>query len=293
MYRPKKYFIYTSIWVSILLMGAWESMDALGKTSAPGTEVNRRPQLEQFIIRYTNEVREKHDLKPLTYDSRLEKISRRHSDDMIVRNYTGHITPEGLSPKDRVSRYYRSFIGKTSENIWLLSGSWKGLPYNQSSSPITMAKRIVDEWMDSPSHRKNILTKGLTHIGIGVSVSYGKMLVTQLLTQKIARFTHPVPLELSPANSLGISIKCDKKDTNYLVAFENLSATDHSDKYQDIQKASKVKLPVDAGSYRIVLLLEDGQKYDVYKGPFIHINNDDGKHPNGPLSSHLTKTGTE
>ena len=292
MYLPKKPFMSICSWALILLMGSWVSVYAFAGMSESETKAERRPQLEQFIIHYTNEVRAKHGLKSLQHDPQLESISRKHSDDMIRRNYTAHITPEGLNPKDRISRYYRSFIGKISENIWLLSGSWKGVPYNQSSSPITMAKRIVDEWMQSPPHRQNILTEGLTHIGIGVSVSSGKMLVTQLLTQKIARFTEPVPLESTPGNMLGISVEFDIKNTKYLIGFENLNPSNNSDKYQYIQKASTIRLPRETGSYRIVVLLEDGQRYNIFKGPSIIINNGDNQQT-GPLSSRINQTGTE
>jgi len=293
MYLPKKHIKETGIWALALFMGALVSMGSLYASDKISEDHNdRRPQLEQFIIHYTNEVREKHGLNKLTYDPNLELISRRHSDDMIKRDYTGHITPEGLTPKDRVSNQYRSFIGKTTENIWLLSGSWKGLPYNQSSSPIKMAKRVVSEWMESPTHRKNILTEGLTHIGIGVSASYGKLLVTQLLTQKIAQFTQPVPLEKPAGSSLGLSVDCDVGNADYVMAFENLNPQGNSDKYQNMQKASKIRLPREAGAYRIVLLLKNNKKYDVYKGPALYVNKGD-KYPTGPLSSFINNSGTE
>jgi uncharacterized protein YkwD len=58
------------------------------------------------------------------------------------------------------------------------SYNWWGenIQYNTSEK----AFDVVNWWMNSPSHRDNILKREYTHIGVGVHRSGGKIYVVQL-----------------------------------------------------------------------------------------------------------------
>ena len=45
------------------------------------------------------------------------------------------------------------------------NGAAENIAYNYSEDPADM----VQQWMNSEGHRKNILTPGLTHIGVGIA----------------------------------------------------------------------------------------------------------------------------
>lgn len=127
---------------------------------------------------FVNEQRDLHGLNPVAWDSSLAEIAKKHSHDMINRIYYSHYTPDG---KDVVDRYADvnfecnisipdGKILKGGENLALISGL---------GEPTGLGKRIVESWMLSPEHRKNLLYSFYENEGIGVVVSNNELYVTQ------------------------------------------------------------------------------------------------------------------
>ena len=128
-------------------------------------------RVELLVVQYTNEERTKHGLRPLANDEKLASIARHHSVDMGNRDYYDHVTPEGLDTLDRIGYHCQmnNAMG-VAENIALVglhvqmgTGSWH--------SEESLAKDLVDSWMESPGHRENILEKNFYRIGVGVSIT--------------------------------------------------------------------------------------------------------------------------
>lgn len=115
---------------------------------------------EQEMYRLVNSERVKAGIAPLVFDNSLRDVARMHSRDMFEKGYFSHYTPEGLSPFDRMdnSNIEYSFAG---ENLAL--------------APST--DLAMQGLMNSPGHRKNILSPNFGKIGIGVIDGgiYGKM----------------------------------------------------------------------------------------------------------------------
>ena len=59
------------------------------------------PAGEQQMFGLVNQERVKAGAKPLTWDTRLVQVGREHSQDMFVRHYFSHISPEGKDVGDR------------------------------------------------------------------------------------------------------------------------------------------------------------------------------------------------
>ena len=145
--------------------------------------MTKEKQAEIEVHRLINLEREKHGLETLGYDEELASIAKLHSEDMASSEYFSHETPEGLSPTDRAGKAdytCRYQIGNLiysgiGENIHMVKGSsiafW--------SSPESIAELAVSGWMDSPGHKKNILTSNFSNEGIGVSISTFTIHVTQ------------------------------------------------------------------------------------------------------------------
>ncbi len=131
------------------------------------------PDLERTIYRYTNEVRQKNGVSPLTWENSLRDVAREHSADMLVRNYFSHETPDGRSPDARIRAGCRLNMSMTGENIWMGTG-------RQSTDTRQLARIIVDNWMSSPGHRSNLLHPGFTDIGIGAATNGKQVQVTQV-----------------------------------------------------------------------------------------------------------------
>lgn len=110
-----------------------------------------RPDLESRMLELVNEERAKEGLPALEADTALTRVARAHSTDMFAKGYFAHVTPDGVTPADRVRAAGIRFL-ITGENLALgptLKICHTGL-------------------MNSPGHRANILHKSYGRVGIGV-----------------------------------------------------------------------------------------------------------------------------
>ena len=91
-------------------------------------------------------------LAPLTWCPSLARSAYNHSRDMAERQYFEHDSPEGDEVSDRAQAegYDYSFVG---ENIAV----------GQES-----VVEVMDDWMNSPGHRANLLMSSYEHFGLGV-----------------------------------------------------------------------------------------------------------------------------
>ena len=151
-------------------------------------------ELEKQVHELTNQYRIQNGLSSLLLDEELSKVSRGHSQDMALRDYFSHHTPEGTDPTGRgESLGYKceKIIGNLiytgiAENIFqnnLYDVVWYtgNIPTSYEWNTLDeIALTTVDGWMDSPGHRENILTKTFDREGIGVEIGLDdKVYITQ------------------------------------------------------------------------------------------------------------------
>lgn len=107
----------------------------------------------QQVVEYTNVERSKNGLKPLEISQPLMKSAQVKSDDMAKNNYFSHNSPTYGTPFELMTA--------------------QGITYRAAGENIAMgqrsAKEVVNAWMNSEGHRKNILSSDFTHIGVGYS----------------------------------------------------------------------------------------------------------------------------
>ncbi|MBU9711653.1 serine protease [Bacillus tamaricis] len=106
---------------------------------------------ERDVVKYTNIERVKHGLPELKMDNKLSEVAWYKSRDMQVHGYFDHTSPTYGSPFDMMRHYGVSFTA-AGENI---------------AAGYSSAMHVVDAWMNSEGHRKNILDPNYTHIGVG------------------------------------------------------------------------------------------------------------------------------
>jgi uncharacterized protein YkwD len=112
-------------------------------------------QARTGVLCLLNHHRAARGLPPLREDSRLQDAAQAHAEDMGRRDFYAHRNPDGLEPDTRIRS--TGFEGRlTGENI-----HW-GVGINATPA------RIVDDWMNSPGHRANILRRSYTHVGTGI-----------------------------------------------------------------------------------------------------------------------------
>ena len=151
-------------------------------TVLPPPGVKHLPKLEDLIFELTNQARQAKGLPPCIKDAELTQVARAFSDDMLVRRFFDHTTPDGVTFDARLAERYPHRVRIMGENIWFASG------YNLDKIQ-KVAKEIVDDWMTSPGHRDNILDPRFTHLGVGVSARRNTIRATQEFVGKSKRFS--------------------------------------------------------------------------------------------------------
>ncbi len=129
--------------------------------------------IEALIFKSTNEERQKRGLNSLTLDERLQVAARQHANDMLMKRYLSHDSEDEVN-KTPLRRIYNSGLPVLGigENVAENIGS--AVPLLLKTNPDTLVKLIMEGWMKSPLHKKNILDPDFTHMGIG-SVARGEM----------------------------------------------------------------------------------------------------------------------
>lgn len=159
---------------------AWGQVRTTSGAVSKSSGIQHPKELERRIFQLTNEARRKNGLPALDSENDLAAKARGKSDDMLINNYFSHISPEGKTLKDRMlEEKPASFktISQIGENIYM------GSRFDYSVDVKTQARMIVDGWMTSPGHRKNILDPNYTHMGVGVSAKDKMCYATQIFAQ--------------------------------------------------------------------------------------------------------------
>jgi uncharacterized protein YkwD len=113
--------------------------------------------LEGAVVDRINRLRRGRGLRSLRWNGRLAAAADYHSRDMARRGYFEHDSANGTAFWRRIERFYpsRGFRSWTvGENLLWASDTY-GAPF------------AVREWMASPPHRENLLSRDWREVGIG------------------------------------------------------------------------------------------------------------------------------
>ncbi|MEW9501819.1 CAP domain-containing protein [Jeotgalibacillus marinus] len=121
------------------------------KESTQQDDATNVSSFEQQVVELTNVERNKEGLDALQLDTQLSNVAKDKSKDMQQNQYFDHTSPTYGSPFDMMKAY--------------------GVNYRSAGENIAMGQRspeeVVQAWMNSEGHRKNIMSSSYTHIGIG------------------------------------------------------------------------------------------------------------------------------
>jgi uncharacterized protein YkwD len=133
-----------------------------GATTTSGSTLTAANVLESQVLVELNGIRRAHGLEPLRISRPLTAAADAHSRSMGTYGFFTHESRDGSEFWRRVKRFY----GPTDGGMWSVGENllW-------STTGIS-ATKSVDLWMESPGHRKNILTARWREIGLSaVTVS--------------------------------------------------------------------------------------------------------------------------
>ena len=119
-------------------------------------EVSSRAALGRGIVAEINAVRAKRGLPRLVVSSSLARAARRHSLDMARTGFFAHQSPNRGSFDQRVRRDYRPEGYR----------SWTAGENLLWASPDIDARRAVQLWLESPTHRRILFRPGWREIGL-------------------------------------------------------------------------------------------------------------------------------
>lgn len=142
------------------------------------------------VINLTNLERQKNNLPSLKYNPTLSQSAVLKAQDMFTNNYWAHTSPQGKTPWD----YFRQ------------------VDYQYSVAGENLAKDFYDTegmvkaWMNSPTHKANILNPKYQEIGIAVVNGVLGGVKTTLVVQHFATPINPDPLAFyTPPTSDSVS----------------------------------------------------------------------------------------
>ena len=122
------------------------------------SDSNYIAEIEQAIFQRVNEERSAAGLPALSYNTTMEHYARIKSKDMGDNGYFEHTDLQGRLMNERIQAdgiTYRAW----GENIAYIQG------INDYSA---LGIRFMDNWMNSPGHKANILSSNFSSIGVGV-----------------------------------------------------------------------------------------------------------------------------
>jgi uncharacterized protein YkwD len=136
----------------VFLFG-WHQGDYFAAATAG---LDNRQRIAAEMLSRVNDIRRRAGLPPLAPNPLLDRVSQEHAEDMLVRSYFGHQTPEGLGPSDRARA----------------DGYGPGIGENLVEQRFS-TEEALEAWLNSPGHRRNILDPGCRELGVGLAVGAG------------------------------------------------------------------------------------------------------------------------
>lgn len=104
------------------------------------------------LYQLTNQERVKNNLPTLTFNEKLTAAAQKKAEDMFAKNYWAHYSPDGKTPWDFIlsSGYQYEYAGENLAKNFLFS------------------QGVIDAWLNSPSHRENLLRSDYKEVGFAV-----------------------------------------------------------------------------------------------------------------------------
>jgi uncharacterized protein YkwD len=150
---------WTALWLSPLTL----------RIASAETDFEGFPNsLESALHEAVNATRLQHKRIALVRLPELDAVARAHSADMASRRYFSHVSPEGSNPVDRIERGGLDGFTLAAENLGQTDEA------NPNSA-------ILDGWLASADHRRNLLAPPFNATGIGIARSAdGALVYTQV-----------------------------------------------------------------------------------------------------------------
>jgi uncharacterized protein YkwD len=144
---------------------AWRESESFARQTASLTDL---AQARAGMLARVNAERARDGRPPLKLDPRLNEAAQKHAEDMLLRSYYNHFSPEKTTPIERVRK--TGYVPRiVAENI--------------ARGPFTVDE-VMDDWMLSREHRGNLLHPAFQDLGVGIAVGRNSVGLTVLWVQE-------------------------------------------------------------------------------------------------------------
>lgn len=221
---------------------------ALANAGAP------REDTAATLLDLVNRFRTERALRPLRGHTALALAAHAHVADMASRTFFDHDSPEGYGPDDRVGLLARRFCGLSGENLAF-----------HRSARAPSAQAILQGWIDSPGHLKNLQRADYNCVGHAVLRVGARTYAAQVFGGEYARLAADLPLRADP-RQVGQAIgAADPPMSQFGVSLPGQAQPDGPWPVR-----APPKLP--AGVWRLRPLLAHGRgSYDILWGPIFVV----------------------
>lgn len=101
-----------------------------------------------------NAARRREGLRPVRADKVLDQTAQSHGEDMVRRAFFSHRNPDGQLVRERATE---------------AGYKWSKIGENIAEGQVSVAE-VVDTWLKSPGHRRNILDPDFEELGVGLAL---------------------------------------------------------------------------------------------------------------------------
>lgn len=150
-YKAKTLHV-SSLSLLLLLVMASQILITMFSQIVPGVLGIATSITAEELINLTNSKRAEAGLSTLTVNPVLSQAAQAKGADMVAKNYWAHTSPDGLTPW--------TFF-KNSNYRYLYAGENLARDFSDSAG-------VVNAWMNSPTHRENVISNRYREIGIAV-----------------------------------------------------------------------------------------------------------------------------
>ena len=246
--------------MSAFFVRAPEHVSSAASVSPPDTLQDVR----QEIFDATNAERRAAGRSALSSDPGLRNLACRHTRDMLMRDFMGHENPEGVGPGERAARYHRRLIGDTGENVLSRIG-----PMDQS--PPELVDELMRRWMESPPHRKNILRRAFTHLGVCVMQDGNQLRATQSFARVRGWVSPPLPFRVTTGQSVPMTVSATPAHRLTASQYDLWSPTEERKVAGPRALAGTLHVPDTTGAFRVRFYFPESDRYAVHLGPALTI----------------------
>lgn len=196
------------------------------------------------LLSQTNKKRAEAGLSTLNTNDRLAQAAQKKGQHMFKKGYWAHIAPDGTEPWDFI-------LGEGYDYVY----AGENLAKNFSNS-----KDVVHAWMNSPSHKQNLMNKNYTEVGYavvnGVLNGFETTIVVQMFGKpRYSKVTIDTPVT-QKQNIVSVPAGNVKATSAEIIEQPKIYQQIQVNPTIDVRKATKILSVVFAGFMILLLVLD-------------------------------------